>query len=373
MKRSLSAVKCVLAPVHVFGDLSLINRLAPLLAALTPSAVPSPPSPTVELAAPTAPSPSAIDVRCSMLRVDLRCPDVVSPSRPRTGIITLDVHALKVSRTTQRRVVTEPRDPIATSDIEITLGHAWLFHLPAGGTVARAFVAVGPSAHDSGGSERSRAGARITIGQRSGGVSRIVCGVQEVQADMDKIIFDGLQYFANDLSLAFAAPIPTPVSVIDGRYFRPTREGSASDSSSSADSAASRSPMQITVSVEHGARNTAGGGLTFAASANLQLSKDVALVADADRVHVDLALNIADEVRQSSSDLADCCGRCSEWIFRSAMRPRDCPRPSSADLVSCSRGRSSRPRCVRRLSSGTDICSPYCRSSLRPVARPATT
>jgi autophagy-related protein 2 len=131
-------------PIHVFLDLSLVERLLPVLRHITPSLNqprterdtaphPSPPRPARNLSShfvlddldaqassisTLQPSPSGSDLlvfKCPKVRLDIRCPAPINRrgswgdgAHLRSGIVTLDVHGLCAS-VKQSGEITAPR------------------------------------------------------------------------------------------------------------------------------------------------------------------------------------------------------------------------------------------------------------------------
>ncbi|WVF72370.1 hypothetical protein IAT40_007185 [Kwoniella sp. CBS 6097] len=287
-----------LQPVHVFLDLSLVERLLPMLRNIAP-AIRSTPDPEDSLpsfgtrsalrpqAAPrqrttesiiddldaqassySTIQPSTtkpfIDVRCPLVRLDIRCPAPLNRrgtwgdgGHLRSGIGTLDLHNLKtkVALNPPQQSSATSRTPSRMSGSEgegtqVQWDKMVLFFARASERKSSAFVVVGPLAPEPGEIDQSSLLPKVALHTSVSPITSkkttlVNCRIPCVQAKIRQQTIEGLQFFADDITHwldgAFgdgSAPKPLDdLKMIGSRFFGApgSTRGSSSASSSTAD------------------------------------------------------------------------------------------------------------------------------------------
>ncbi|TXT13731.1 hypothetical protein VHUM_01098 [Vanrija humicola] len=264
-----------LLPVHAFLDLSLVERLLPLLRSLAPLVQ----SPTEHAPTPTSlhpgPRPFAplrsdsiiddltatatgrrvaqeprtlVTVRCPTIRLDIRCP--APPARRgswgdgahlRSGIVTIDIHGLQARvaqdpvQAPQTRRPSIPRPRCVRLDRCLTQADRSLDKRSS------AFLVIGPLAPDPGDEELLLPSVSVNseLSAATGVKTKAVsCKIPSVQAKIRQPTVEGLQFFADDITHwldgAFgdgSAPKPRDdLKMIGSRFFGSKASSSASSS-----------------------------------------------------------------------------------------------------------------------------------------------
>nr|XP_018264125.1 uncharacterized protein I303_04005 [Kwoniella dejecticola CBS 10117]OBR86283.1 hypothetical protein I303_04005 [Kwoniella dejecticola CBS 10117] len=295
MKKDLvasSTAKVSLLPIHAFLDLSLVERLLPMLRSIAP-AIRSTPEPLESLepfgirsyrrpfqpvrqrttesiiddldaqassystiqAIPVA-KPLA-DVKCPLLRLDIRCPAPVNRrgtwgdgGHLRSGIVTLDMHELraKVSSASQNIHIKATLDSKGEGT-SVEWEKMVLFFSRAPERRSSGFIVIGPLAPDPSELDISPLLPSIALQTSSAPtqskITRITCRIPSVQAKIEQQTIEGLQFFADDMTHwldgAFgdgSAPKPRDdLKMIGSRFFGASgsTRGSSSASSSTDD------------------------------------------------------------------------------------------------------------------------------------------
>nr|XP_019013281.1 uncharacterized protein I206_01346 [Kwoniella pini CBS 10737]OCF52062.1 hypothetical protein I206_01346 [Kwoniella pini CBS 10737] len=272
-----------LSPIHVFVDLSLVERLLPMLRSIAPAVRSAPeiterfePFASRSLRRPslptrhsttdsiiddldaqassystiqaTPPAKPVFDIQCPLLRVDIRCPAPVNRrgtwgdgGHLRSGIVTLDMHNFwaKVSSTDQRT----GRKAEGTN---VMWEKMILFFSRAPERKSSAFIVIGPLAPDPAEIDVSPLSPNISLRSSSsstrGKTTIVTCRVPSIQAKIKQQTIEGLQFFADDMTHwldgAFgdgSAPKPRDdLKMIGSRFFGApgSTRGSSSASSS---------------------------------------------------------------------------------------------------------------------------------------------
>lgn len=282
----IAAVQVDFLPVHVFLDLSLVERLLPLLRMAVPpkkttdpaSAAATPKAAQLSLThrtphrssgghrsgQPSGPAAFAA-VRCPLIRLDIRCPAPLSRrgswgdgAHLRSGIVTLDIHDLNV-------IVAEDRSSAASSrrPDQVPLGSpgkgginvewqkvVFLFSRAPGKLPptkadkpekrSSAFLVIGPLAPEPGddGVLLPTVSVRSEVTATLEKVQSVTCSIPSVQAKIRQSTVEGLQFFADDMTHwldgAFgdgSAPKPRDdLKMIGSRFFGSKASSSASSS-----------------------------------------------------------------------------------------------------------------------------------------------
>ncbi|KAK8870012.1 hypothetical protein IAR55_000582 [Kwoniella newhampshirensis] len=286
-------------PLHVFLDLSLVERLLPMLRSLAPvirTSVEQPrPKPPFGLFHNTRPSgpprqattesiiddldaqasssstiqspprPKAyVDINCPLMRLDIRCPAPVNRrgswgdgGHLRSGIVTLDIHHLRSKvtgaaselQTWYGRTVKETGDLPSTSGggTSVECEKIVLFFSRAPERKSIAFFVIGPLAPEPGEYDNSPLLPSIEIKSNVSvtavKTTTVTCRIPSVQAKIRQPTIEGLQFFADDMTHwldgAFgdgSAPKPRDdLKMIGSRFFGGSARGSSSASSSTED------------------------------------------------------------------------------------------------------------------------------------------
>ncbi|ODO11399.1 hypothetical protein I350_00178 [Cryptococcus amylolentus CBS 6273] len=228
LEKDSGAAVVTLLPVHVFLDLSLVERLLPLLRATTPlihKTEPAPPSypalnqevtPESIISSLSAPSPSKssntkAEIRCSMLRLDVRCPEPPPEgvereawsegSGLRSGIFSVDVHGLGVKLLHGRDNGHQGKE-VAKVEFESTL----FFFAPAGQRNACAFLALSPLTPDPDEDDVpllpsvsvSTVASSPLTDASSPKTTLVTCKIPAIHSSLHRSLVVGLQYFADD-------------------------------------------------------------------------------------------------------------------------------------------------------------------------------
>ncbi|ORX39665.1 hypothetical protein BD324DRAFT_648300 [Kockovaella imperatae] len=260
-----------LSCVHLFLDLSLMERLLPMLRHIAPatrrsrSPIASPVSSAPRVTRPrslhavmddlhtpqsteTSPSGVIAVVRCPVLRCDVRCP---APPKKRgtwgdsgslrSGIVTLDVHDVTVQvgsgppshGSTVTRHTAEPVANVACRKVIVLFCRA-------SEKRSAAFFVLGPLASETVEAAQDVALPFIEIAQTDevGKTRDIMCRVPAIQSQIRQSTIEGLQFFADDLTHwldgAFgdgSRPKPRDeLKMIGSRFFGSKGSSSASSS-----------------------------------------------------------------------------------------------------------------------------------------------
>ncbi|GMK55469.1 hypothetical protein CspeluHIS016_0205250 [Cutaneotrichosporon spelunceum] len=259
-----------LLPVHVFLDLSLVERLLPLLCSLAPvdrssSDHPTPttahvnPRPPALLhpvedplfgrrASVTLPPHVLMTLRCPMIRLDIRCP--APPNRRgswgdgahlRSGIVTLDIHDLNVRVVEDKPDVRRHPSADVSGGINVEFQKIVLLFSRVPEQHSSAFVLIGPLAPEEGddGVLLPMVNVHSEIAPMTGVKTQAVtCKIPCVQAKIRQPTVEGLQFFADDMTHwldgAFGdGSTPKPrddLKMIGSRFFGSKASSSASSS-----------------------------------------------------------------------------------------------------------------------------------------------
>ncbi|WRT66888.1 uncharacterized protein IL334_003851 [Kwoniella shivajii] len=288
-----------LQPVHIFLDLSLVERLLPMLRSIAPAIRSKPeiidpmtpfgvrPShrpfdllrqPTTEsiiddldaqassysTIQPSQPAKPVLDIRCSLLRLDIRCPAPVNRrgtwgdgGHLRSGIVTLDIQYLKTKVSTGSSATTatsqsSTRNP-GRKDGEGTTIVNWdkmiLFFSRAPERRSSAFIVIGPLALDPSDVDVAPLLPSVELltshSHTQTKTTLVTCRIPSIQAKIKQQTIEGLQFFADDMTHwldgAFgdgSAPKPRDdLKMIGSRFFGApgSTRGSSSASSSTMD------------------------------------------------------------------------------------------------------------------------------------------
>ncbi|BGP20882.1 autophagy-related protein 2 [Rhodosporidiobolus nylandii] len=216
-----------LAPLHVFADLALLERLAPLLETVLPpspprpsparqrtSSVPStfgtprPSSPPLldDLSVPAAAPAGGVNLACPLLRLCVRCPapgkylnETGDDLALRSGRLLVDLAGL-CARTTSNSGVT-----IETEELALR------FASGSSGTAKRV-ARVAPLAPLSQDPTATLPFFTFAPSPSTNSAAAIAVSAPIVHLEFDKPTFDGLQLFADDLGQFFAS-LALPVTV----------------------------------------------------------------------------------------------------------------------------------------------------------------
>ncbi|WVQ71457.1 hypothetical protein IAR50_000994 [Cryptococcus sp. DSM 104548] len=265
LRKDVGAAVVTIQPVHVFLDLSLVERLLPLLRATTPlihKTEPAPPSypslaqevtPESIISSLSAPSPSKssstkMEIRCSMLRLDVRCPEPPPEgaereawsegSGLRSGILSVDVHGLRVKLLNGRDVGHQGKESVKV-EFERTL----LFFAPAGQRHACAFFMLSPLTPDPDEADVpllpsvsiSTVTSSPLTDASSPKTTLVTCKIPAIHSTLYRSLVIGLQYFADDttrwLDGTFSDGSAKPrdeLKMIGSRFFGGSRGSEAS-------------------------------------------------------------------------------------------------------------------------------------------------
>jgi autophagy-related protein 2 len=278
-----------MAPIHVFVDLSLVERLLPMLRSIAPAIRSS--SPVHEQTEPvphigagnlsgrnvqdviddyegqtarhgpdnsSRTSPATV-IRCPTIRLDIRCP--APPNRRgswgdgahlRSGIVTLDIHGLSATLGSPptpaqppllRRKSSTVRAPTTPASIaEVECQKMILFFCRAPGKRSVGFLSVGPLTPDPQDKSDTLLLPTVTLKTSPPTVqpntTNITCRIPSVRSRIHKPIIEGLQFFADDLTHwldgAFgdgSRPRPRDeLKMIGSRFFGGSKASSESES-----------------------------------------------------------------------------------------------------------------------------------------------
>ncbi|CAK9781050.1 hypothetical protein CC85DRAFT_269388 [Cutaneotrichosporon oleaginosum] len=258
-----------LLPVHVFLDLSLVERLLPLLRSLAPAVQSSSEhhTPTAPHAASrpltslrpaedpphfgrrgsmAAPPRVLLTVRCPMIRLDIRCPAPLSRrgswgdgAHLRSGIVTLDIHDLNIRVAEDKLDARRHLSPDVSGGINVEFQKVVLLFSRVPEQRSSAFLVIGPLAPDEGdeGVLLPTVNVRSELSPLTGVKTQsVTCKIPCIQAKIRQSTVEGLQFFADDMTHwldgAFgdgSAPKPRDdLKMIGSRFF-----GSKSSSSAS--------------------------------------------------------------------------------------------------------------------------------------------
>ncbi|KAL7422146.1 autophagy-related protein 2 [Cryptotrichosporon argae] len=274
-------------PIHVFVDLSLVERLLPLLRDLAPatqreerresySVFP----PTLPPALKRSPTDYIIDdldadaraygrpkeaelfhVRCPTVRVDIRCPAPLKARQGwgdgthlRSGIVTLDVHGVEVKAKAKRKQ--------HAGGIEVEWRKMMLFFCRVPDKRSSAFLIVGPLAPDLGDLVEGDCVLvpSIRVQTSTSPMSTlktqvVTVGIPWVQANIRQHVVEGLQFFADDvthwLDGAFgdgSAPRPRDDLKMIGSRFFASKASSIASSSEDEDDGDAATLLSISIS-----------------------------------------------------------------------------------------------------------------------------
>lgn len=274
-----------LLPVHCFLDLSLVERLLPMLRSLAPvirsgdsdkSASPrlsNRPEPHFkhyhQLLLPGGPRPGARPIQqlntlvklvCPMIRLDIRCPAPVNRrgswgdgAHLRSGIVTLDIHGLSVNLSEDppaampqaRRPSQGSFEPDPLGGMRVEWQTMLFFFSRAPEKRTSAFLVIGPLAPEPGDDDGlllPKVHVHSELSPVTGLKTKsVTCKIPSVQAKIRQPVVEGLQFFADDMTHwldgAFgdgSAPKPRDdLKMIGSRFFG--SKASSSTSSSVAD------------------------------------------------------------------------------------------------------------------------------------------
>ncbi|EIW70236.1 hypothetical protein TREMEDRAFT_30206 [Tremella mesenterica DSM 1558] len=305
VRRSISqSVFVSLAPVHLFCDLSLVERMLPFLrlvspAMRSPSSRSLPPSPIAFRSTrplpdgrpdPTFPehlqstsgmhyrrterSVQTLQVSCPMIRVDIRCP--APPNRRgswgdggylRSGVVSLDIHTFCL-KTTYPRQSSQSRDfrsASGTPSIRVEWRKVLLFFCRVPAKKASAFLVIGPLAPDVTDTPDDpilfpsivveKGAATKNLGAQSS-TQVVTIDVPSLQANVRQSTVEGLQFFADDITHwldgAFgdgSSPRPRDdLKMIGSRFFGSKASSSASSSTYDDDDSTAATILRLSVS-----------------------------------------------------------------------------------------------------------------------------
>ncbi|BEJ01025.1 hypothetical protein CcaverHIS631_0508820 [Cutaneotrichosporon cavernicola] len=260
-----------LLPVHVFVDLSLVERLLPFLCSLAPIVQSSSEHPT-STAAHVNPRPLAslrpvedppqfgrrgsmtppprvlMTLRCPMIRLDIRCP--APPNRRgswgdgahlRSGIVTLDIHDLNVRVAEDKPDARRHPSSDISGGINVEFQKIVLLFSRVPEQRSSAFLVIGPLAPEEGdeGVLLPMVNVRSEITPMTGVKTQsVTCKIPCVQAKIRQPTVEGLQFFADDMTHwldgAFGDGSATrprdDLKMIGSRFFGSKASSSASSS-----------------------------------------------------------------------------------------------------------------------------------------------
>ncbi|KAH8920952.1 hypothetical protein BT69DRAFT_1283572 [Atractiella rhizophila] len=287
-----------LAPVRLFVDLSLLERLTPLLEVLrrrrkrerdgseTASEGARTPKGATDWERrhsegetvledlkkswrrETQPiSEPEVSLKVTFIRIDLRCPATFPrressdtwPPPLRSGIVTLDVHGFQVLMRNDENALEGP-----DRRFDAFWENAFLFYLPASGNLSGSLLALSSLSGDVGSSTVNAQSSRLPtvsfVPSSSGEEpSTIVVNIPFIQANISKPTLDGLILLADDLALWAARTFddsPSSTEVLGSRFFtaksfvrRPPDLRNVSEASSEVLSQGAKKKMQIKVNL----------------------------------------------------------------------------------------------------------------------------
>ncbi|OXG22622.1 hypothetical protein C366_00940 [Cryptococcus neoformans Tu401-1] len=267
-----SAAVINLQPLHVFVDLSLIERLLPLLRSVTPLIHPPEPTPAWLQSVPSqsireevtpesiisslsSPPPTAggkkmkSDIRCGLVRLSVRCP--APPPEPaerqigdgrqlRSGIVCVDVHGLR-----SRFMDTKTGTLSASSEVaNVEFGQTLIFFASASQRYAYPFLIFAPLSPEPGEEDipllpsislSSLPQASSLPSSSIAKTTLVTCKMPAIRASVHHPTITGLQYFADDvtrwLDVAFADGSAKPrdeLKMIGSRFFGGSKGSEAS-------------------------------------------------------------------------------------------------------------------------------------------------
>ncbi|OCF72102.1 hypothetical protein I204_07366 [Kwoniella mangroviensis CBS 8886] len=280
-------------PIHVFLDLSLVERLLPMLRSIAPairstaeSVVEIPPfgirsyhRPSEPLRQRTtesiiddldaqassystiqacSPNKPIVDIKCPSIRLDIRCPAPINRrgtwgdgGHLRSGIVTLDMHHLRVRISAGKEQVDKSsrRAESGEDGTKVMWEKMVLFFSRAPERKSSAFIVIGPLAPDPTDIDVSpllpSINLRSSTSPTESKTTFITCRIPSVQAKIKQQTIEGLQFFADDMTHwldgAFgdgSAPKPRDdLKMIGSRFFGApgSTRGSSSASSSTDD------------------------------------------------------------------------------------------------------------------------------------------
>ncbi|KAK4687136.1 autophagy-related protein 2, partial [Tremellales sp. Uapishka_1] len=249
--------------IHVFLDLSLVERLLPMLRSLAPIIRPPlpperPPTPVQALHTPqyviddlesqartaTSRVKDLFELKCPLVRLDIRCPAPISRrgtwgdgAHLRSGIVTLDIHGLagKVGG----KVTKGRREE--NGKVEVEWAKMILFFCRVPEKKAVAFLVVGPLAPEPSDIDLGVLLPIVEMSTMTTAVktTHITCRIPSVQARLRQTTIQGLQFFADDMTHwldgAFgdgSAPRPRDdLKMIGSRFFGGSKASSSASSS----------------------------------------------------------------------------------------------------------------------------------------------
>ncbi|WVW83423.1 hypothetical protein I302_105443 [Kwoniella bestiolae CBS 10118] len=297
MKKDLvpnSTASIIFHPIHVFFDLSLVERLLPMLRSIAPAirSTPDPVDPpppfgmrsyhrpqepirqrttesiiddldaqassysTIQATSATKP---IVDIKCPLVRLDIRCPAPINRrgtwgdgGHLRSGIVTLDMHHLraKVSAGGNVEGGSSRKSEKGQEDGTMVMWEKMvLFFSRAPERRSSAFIVIGPLAPDPTDFDISpilpSVELRSSTSPTETKTTKITCRIPSVQAKIKQKTIEGLQFFADDITHwldgAFgdgSAPKPRDdLKMIGSRFFGApgSTRGSSSASSSTED------------------------------------------------------------------------------------------------------------------------------------------
>ncbi|WVQ70336.1 uncharacterized protein L199_008562 [Kwoniella botswanensis] len=280
-------------PIHVFLDLSLVERLLPMLRSIAP-AIRSTAEPVVEIPPfgvrsyyrsseplrqrttesiiddldaqassystiqASSPNKPIVDIKCPLVRLDIRCPAPINRrgtwgdgGHLRSGIVTLDMHHLRARISAAKEQVDQSsrRAESGEDGTKVMWEKMVLFFSRAPERKSSAFIVIGPLAPDATDIDVSpllpSIELRSSTSPTESKTTFITCRIPCVQAKLRQQTIEGLQFFADDMTHwldgAFgdgSAPKPRDdLKMIGSRFFGApgSTRGSSSASSSTDD------------------------------------------------------------------------------------------------------------------------------------------
>ncbi|WWD01656.1 hypothetical protein V866_008601 [Kwoniella sp. B9012] len=280
-------------PIHVFLDLSLVERLLPMLRSIAP-AIRSTAEPVVEIQPfgvrsyhrpseplrqrttesiiddldaqassystiqASSPNKPLVDIKCPLVRLDIRCPAPINRrgtwgdgGHLRSGIVTLDMHHLRARISAAKEQVDQSRRRAESGEdgTKVMWEKMILFLSRAPERKSSAFIVIGPLAPDPTDINVSpllpSIELRSSTSPTESKTTFITCRIPSVQAKIKQQTIEGLQFFADDMTHwldgAFgdgSAPKPRDdLKMIGSRFFGApgSTRGSSSASSSTDD------------------------------------------------------------------------------------------------------------------------------------------
>ncbi|WVR04987.1 hypothetical protein IAU60_001999 [Kwoniella sp. DSM 27419] len=292
-----------LQPIHVFLDLSLVERLLPMLRQIAPAVHAVPPrrnsDPPLNVRPSSRPAlpprhsavQSVIDdldaqvsvtavrprsravatIRCAMVRLDIRCPAPINHRETwgdgghlRSGIVTLDIHqiAAEISAASSNGQLPLQQTSGQHSGSSLEWERMLLFFCRAREKRSSAFLVVGPLAPDPDDQNGTSLLPLVNISTNTPAIesektTSITCRIPCVQAIIRQHTVEGLQFFADDITHwldgAFgdgSAPKPRDdLKMIGSRFFG--APGSTRGSSSASSSAIVDDDEQLSATTLH--------------------------------------------------------------------------------------------------------------------------